>query len=218
MPTIIQCPPTEQPDITCFLSENFGSPKGSKNRYGHLIQGIVLRCVDSDIAAMDALACSDLKLKKYKGDIGVPHYFVSKEGIIRKYIEEENIAWGFVDQLKGPLDLTPFIWKLVDDNPTIPIDYYTITIAVEKDLFTSLNKCDCVGLKDTKAYSQLVQLVAWLTEKFVIPKTKNYVAFNQQINESAEEECGECLDSVCFICDVANYCQKCKNKGKTEYR
>lgn len=217
MPTIIQCPPTEKPDITCFSSENYGSPKGSKYRHGHLISGIVLRCIDSDVAAMDALACADLKLRKYKGNVGVPHFFVSKEGFIRQYIEEEDIAWGFPEQLKGPLDLSTFNWKLVDDNPNTPIDYYTIVIGVEKSVVSDLSKCDCTGLKDTKTYSQLVQLVAWLSETYSIPKTKNYIAFNQQINEMAEEECGECLDSVCFICDVANYCQKCKNKGKTEY-
>lgn len=215
---IILCPPVEKPQITCINTENFGSPKGSIGRHGHLISGIIVHCIDADMAQMDSLACADLKLKKYKSEHGSPHFFVSKEGNIHQYVDEEDIAWSFPSQLVGIPNLSLFDWQLVRDNPNTPIDYYTLSIGVEKDLFTRLNDCDCRGLNETTAYSNLVQLIAWLAQEYNIPKNINHIEFHQNIDAEAELECGDCLNALCVVCDVSSYCQPCKHPSKTEFK
>jgi hypothetical protein len=169
---------------------------------------------------MDSLSCADLKIKKYKGLHGVPHFFLTKEGNLRQYVDEDDIAWGFPQQLAvAEPDLSLFDWQLVTDNPDVPIDYYTLQIGIEKDLFVKLDDCnDCHGIKDTKAYKNLVQLVSWLAQEHQIPKDIFHIEFHQNIDAEAEDECGDCLNSFCLVCDVNEYCQACKYPADAKFK
>ncbi len=69
-----------------------------------------------------------------------------------------------------------------------------------------------------EAYYKLIQLIAFLANKYGIPILKEYIAFHDEIIEVKLgcEEC-RCTHLTCFLCDVSNYCETCSNSGDPSF-
>lgn len=111
------------------------------------------------------------------------------------------------------------LWALTTDNPGIPFDYYLLHIGVEASgtkvpgMTRQGDPCgDCSDGNAMSSFSdsearKLVQLVAYLAERYNIPIDKDHINFWHNIDPCEREECGCAPCIVNFLCDVDGYCQ-----------
>lgn len=110
-------------------------------------------------------------------------------------------------------------WGLTTENPNIPFDYYLLHIGVEasgtrvKALITSSGGCgECADGGTGQQFSdpevlKLVQLVAFLADRYNIPQNKDHINFWHNIDPCERSECGCTPCTANLLCEVDNYCQ-----------
>lgn len=219
MKNFIPCLPAKKPRVTKFITPNFGLPKGNVGRGTQTIKAIVLHCVKSTIEQYDELACRDMKLKKGLVDHPSMHYVINDSGIIHQYVEDDNISWGFPE-----LDIQPtpnfslFNWQLTTAMPNITPDYYVINVGIASPP-TAGNSCICKGKVSPLAPNgekKLAQLLQYLCRTYGIPMDTDHIAFHQNIDVSAEDECA-CANKNGLVCMVEEYCERCENPSRAEF-
>lgn len=202
---IIQCLPPTRPITLCSLNPNYGVPKGVTGRNGHTIQGIVIQCSTKPVE------CVSARLKRNLPRLFSAHYDISLDGFLTEHVKPENIAWAFPEQLTAAQpDLSLFNWYLVQQNPGVALDYYTIEIVFDiqqKSPIDTLGCQDCTLTEKSSGYATLIRLIAYLAEEYNIPLDVNHIQLLQNIEQDSPEQC-PCLDIVKILCAAEDYCEK----------
>lgn len=232
---VYNCNAPTKPSSDFQNTINFGIPKGIEGRNGNTIKGIVIHCIPNAISFFDTMANRDWRL----GDKATPkvtsvHYAVGQSGSIRQYVCDTNIAWGFAPQLTNVCaePVCALDWSLVTANPNVSADEYILHIALEKPIkpkgtnnVISNDACGCAGatVLSDNGYERLVNLLAWLVAEYSITISEDFIQFAQNIVK-CPVECGELYDVECecadlnqLLCDVRDYCERCKNPRDTSF-
>lgn len=214
------------PPIECYNTKWFGIPRGTCGRNTHPICGIMLHCLDMSMDAYQNGICTTMR-KPLLQDHWSLHYVISADGLIRRLVEEDNIAWGlqsYVGSFPPVMPLPLPGWNVLPAMyPGVAPDTYLlhIGIVIPKQIESDINCIDPCKERPLNmswtGYQRLVRLVAYLTSKYNIPVDVEHVAFHEQVTPTGSEDTCNCLDGLCFVCDVDSYCEGCSNPGDSSY-
>lgn len=227
------CDDPHPPILECNNTKIYGAPIRTPGRTPPPpaaqtpvpILAIAVHCIREDyrgylqkacLAAPSLMTCEHASM----------HYVVDAvSGQISCLVNEENVAWAFQSYfsnfpLVNPAEPYPGWPDLSALYPTISADFYTINIGLAVPTAPQNEIIDgepcCVGPYGLSwtAYRNFVQLVAWIAFRRGIPIDGQHIAFHDQIVETLLgcEEC-ICNNLACFICDVGEYCETCRNVG-----
>jgi hypothetical protein len=231
------CNEPSPPILACSNTIIFGAPMRTMGRVPPTpapqvetpILAIAIHCLKDDyqgylskacVASPNLMPCEHASM----------HYVVDAlTGQISCLVKETDVAWAFQSYLSNfpmpnPLQPYPGWPELSAIYPALSADFYTINIGLAVPSQPQNEVLDgdtcCLGPYGLtwKAYANLVQLIAWIANRYDIPLDKEHIAFHDDIVETAYgcEEC-TCRNLVCFICDVSSYCESCKNVGDPTY-
>ena len=113
---IIPCSVPTKPNLTKIHSRYFGIKRGTAGRQGYPIRAIVLHCLGTSLTDYDNAACPSCKTETPTCHASM-HYAIDKDGILRQYVDDANIAWG-VQSYPGNFPTTTPI-----PNPQYPVVY-----------------------------------------------------------------------------------------------
>lgn len=221
---IIPCSVPTKPNLTKIHSRYFGIKRGTAGRRGYPIRAIVLHCLGTSLTDYDNAACPSCKTETPTCHASM-HYAIDKDGILRQYVDDANIAWGvqsypgnFPTTTPTPNPQNPTVypgwaWTQVE-YPNVPLDMYVLHVGIAIPVGIDRGvTCGCERTAGLSAlgYDRLVQLLAALCEIHDIPIDGNHIAFHEEIETPVNcpsEKC-PCIEDHDLINDVDLYCERC---------
>lgn len=224
MAYVTPCLPATLPPVTCQATRWYGIPRGRETRNGYPIKGIMLHCLGMSLSEYTSRLCGYDQQPQLNPHASM-HYVVSMEGTLTQFVADEDIAWG-VNTYVGNFVTTsvpnaPSVYlgwpQLAQEFPNTTVDAYVLHIGIAVAPSTKVNPgcadpCDMPPLgMEPQAYRKLVRLVAYLAAMYGIPVDSQHIAFHEQVMATTPPTECPCLENLCFICDVGEYCESCTN-------
>lgn len=227
------CLPPSAPLLECSSTKLFGVPKGRSGRLPPLggvetpISGIAIHCLPDDYTGYLAKVCN-APASLMPCEHASMHYVVNADtGQISCLVPEANVAWAFQSymsnqSLGNPVEPYPGWPTLRAQFPNLSADFYTINIGIASGATKPTVDGDVCcngpyGMSD-KAYTNFIQLLAWIADRYNIPINAQHIALHDDIVETIIgcEECF-CREDNCLLCDISSYCQGCTAVGDPSF-
>lgn len=229
------CSDPTPPLIECSKTTIYGAPRKSHGRIPPVlmpqvetpISGIAVHCLKDTYQGYISKACVASPKLMPCGHASMHYVIDGDTGNVTQLVKDADVAWAFQSYLSNfplphPQESYPGWTVLSALYPLLSADFYTLNIGITSPTRTGdLLDDDCCigpyGATET-AYKTLIRLVAWLADKYNIPRDNQHIAFHDDIVLTIEG-CAECIcsDIVCFICDVTGYCESCTNSGDPSF-
>lgn len=236
MVMIRSCLPPTLPITECHKTKIFGAPRG---RFGRVppvpapqietpISGIVIHCLPDTYQGYLSKACVASPSLMPCGHASMHYVLDALTGQLSCLVPEKDVAWAFQSYLSNfplpnPLDAYPGWPDLSDIFEGLSADFYTLNIGItngnrlQNELLDGEPCCDGPYGTTEVSYNKLIQLIAYLADKYNIPLDTHHIALHDDIVET-QIGCEECLCRIgCLICDVTGYCESCRNVGDPTY-
>jgi hypothetical protein len=230
------CSDPTPPLYDCAVTTIYGAPRKHPGRVPPVVEpqvetpisGIAVHCLSDTYQAYLSKVCKASASLMPCGHASMHYVIDGDTGQVSSLVKESDVAWAFQSYLSNfplPHPQEPYPgWSVLNALfPLLSADFYTINIGITSPTRTGDFLDDelcCLGPYGAtdKAYQVLIRLVAWIADRYNIPRDTQHIAFHDDIVLTIEG-CQECIcsDLTCFICDVTGYCESCNNVGDPSF-